>query len=227
MSSVADGGPAKGVGKIALLGLDDASAAVLAECFRQFSLEATSLPMDASGTVAGSYDACVVPLNGKAEGVLREIRKVNHRIVVYGTCGSTREALRFAKWGINAVFHTPIGRHEALQVVRATHLLVLQELRRYVRVPLVCPVTLESGIQMLEASSLEISAGGMALATTAKLSVPQTVLASFALPGTGDVRVRSVVCWTRDYESTAAIRFDPGDGRRVVVRQWIDEYLGA
>ena len=127
--------------------------------------------------------------------------------------------------GVNAVFFTPIAKEAALQVVRATHLLVLKELRRYVRVPLVCPVTLETGTQVLEASSLEISAGGMSLTTKGPLNVPQTVLASIGLPGAGVTSVRSIVCWTRDEEGAAAIRFDPADGRRSNVQQWIENYL--
>jgi len=227
MSSVAGPGPTKAVGKIALLGVDEASASVLSECFQQFGIQATRLSANETATAAGSYHACVVPLNGNAESVLREIRKVSHRTVLYGTCGSVREALKFSKWGINALFHTPVRKQEALQVVRATHLLVLQELRRYVRVPLVCSVLLEAGAQQMEGSTVEISAGGMCIATKGALAVPQSVLATFTLPGAGIIGVRSIVCWVRHDEGTIAIRFDPGDPRRATVRQWIDEYLGS
>ena len=227
MSTVVGAGPSHAAAKIALLGLDDASAAVLTDCFRQFEIEASVAPENETEKLVDAYNACVVPLEAGAEPVLDAIRRASSRIVLYGTCGDMREALRFSKYGINAVFFTPIAKEAALQVVRATHLLVLKELRRYVRVPLVCPLTLETGTQVLQASSLEISSGGMLLTTKASLKVPQAVLATFALPGGTATSIRSVVCWTRDDEGTAAIRFDPGDTRRAAVRQWIDDYLGA
>src|SRR5512140_1562610 len=150
-------GPTKAAAKIALLGVDTASSAVLTECFRQFGIEACTLPDHESKDVGETYHACVIPLTADAEPVLRGIREISHRIVVYGTCGSVREALRFSQFGINAVFQTPVNKPEALQVVRATHLLVLKELRRYVRVPLVCSVRLETGTEILEGNSLEVS----------------------------------------------------------------------
>lgn len=227
MSSAATASRAKADARIALLGVDDASAAVLANCFRQFAIDTQAFPAAAPARISDAYSACVVPLNREAEPVLRELRRSSHDIVLYGICGSAHDALRFAKWGINAIFQMPVRESEALQVVRSTHLLLLGELRRYVRVPLVCPVTLETGVQVIEASSLEISAGGILLSTNAALKVSQAVLASFALPGAQATSVRSIVCWTRDQEGTSAIRFDTGDTRRAAVRQWIDDYLGA
>lgn len=227
MSSAASAGRAKAAAKVALLGVDDASATVLTDCFRQFAVEVTVLPWPEPAKVSGSYNACVVPLHAQAGPVLRALRESSQNIVLYGVCGSMSDALPFATWGINAVFQLPIREREAFQVVRSTHLLLMKELRRYVRVPLVCPVTLETGTQVLHASSVEISAGGMLLNTKAALKVPQAVLTTFALPGATATSIRSVVCWTRDDEGTAAIRFDPGDTRRAAVRQWVDDYLGA
>jgi hypothetical protein len=227
MSTVASTGRAKAAAQVALLGVDDASAGVLTECFHQFGVQVSVVPATDTARLAAGYSACVVPLDSRAEPLLRDIRHAGHNIVLYGICGSIREALPFSQWGVNAVFHTPIHQRDAIQVVRSTHLLLMKELRRYVRVPLVCPLTLETGTEVLEASSLEISAGGMLISTRASLKVPQAVLATFCLPDTQPTSVRSVVCWTRDEDGAAALRFDPGDTRRATVRHWIDEYLGA
>jgi len=210
-----------------LLGVDASSAAVLIDCFRQFGIEAGALGADESKSIDDTYHACVVPLTANADAMLRQIRQISRRTVVYGLCGSVREALKFSQFGINALFRTPVNKHEALQVVRATHLLVQQELRRYVRVPLLCGVMLETGSDTLEGSSVEISAGGMSLAVKGQLAVSQMALAMFSLPGVGATGVKSVVCWARPEDGTAAIRFDPADPRRDVVRRWIDEYLGS
>ena len=34
----------------------------------------------------------------------------NSRMVIYGLGGSAQEALRFSKYGVNAVFHEPLER---------------------------------------------------------------------------------------------------------------------
>lgn len=227
MSTAAGSSRAKAAARIALLGVDAASASVLKDCFGQFGVETAALAPDAAARVATEFNACIVPLTPQSEAMLQELRQSNRSIVIYGICGSIREAMPYAKWGVNAVFYAPVTQNEALQVVRSTHLLLVKELRRYVRVPLVIPILLETGTQVLEASSMEISAGGMLLTTKASLTVPQGVLASFCLPGASPTSVRCVVCWTRDEEGTAAIRFEPSDTRRTAVRDWIDEYLGA
>lgn len=108
MSSAAGAGPTKGAVKIALLGEDEASTAVLTQYFRQFGIEAFPVPADESKSLANTYHACVVPLTADAKPLLRYIRQVRHGIVVYGTCGSVREALRFSQFGINAIFRTPV-----------------------------------------------------------------------------------------------------------------------
>lgn len=225
MSPAAGPAPTRSEAKIALLNVDESTSSVLSGCFRQFGIETVVVEESDLASTAGSLSACVVPLNQEAEPLLKAIRGASHRTVIYGVAASVGEALKYSAYGINALFQTPVRNQDAMQVVRATHLLVLKELRRYVRVPLVCSVTLETGTQQLDASSIEVSAGGMSLITRGHLVVPQTILIRFELPGMGIVETRAVVCWTRQQEGTAAIRFDPTDARRVLVQQWIDDYL--
>jgi hypothetical protein len=65
---------------------------------------------------------------------------------------------------------TPVDRQAALKVVRATHLLVVHELRRYVRLPIVTEVELKIGKDRVRATSQEISAGGMSMQTSATMA---------------------------------------------------------
>jgi hypothetical protein len=215
----------KPAARVGLLGVDAASTATLTDCFRQFGIDA--LEVDTAAEAAEGCSGCVVPLTTRTAFVLRDLRQADPHTVIYGLCGSLREAVRFSEYGINAVFETPVQRQAALAVVRATHLLVLHELRKYVRVPLIAGVELETGGETVSATSMEISAGGMALSVRSHLEAPQSVVASFELPGAATVSVRAVLCWTRDSDSSAGIRFDPGDPHRAVVRRWVDEYLGA
>lgn len=220
--------PGKAVATVALIGVDKASSAILTESFRLFGIQTVSLPVDnAARMEREKFHACVLPLEEEAEGVLKQVRASgsNRHIVIYGICSSLQQAMRFSRYGINAVFEHPLDRHAALRVVRFTYLLVVHELRRYVRVPLVSEALLEVDHERIHASTVEISAGGMSLRTHPRLTVPQAVQVTFELPALGAMSARAIVAWTRHEEEMIGLRFDPNDERRLTVRQWIDDYL--
>ena len=89
-------------------------------------------------------------------------------MVIYGLGGSAQEAMRYSKYGINAIFQEPVERSTALKLVRATNMLVLHEFRRYVRIPVMTEVALQiSEGKKLTATSIEVSSGGMSLRASA------------------------------------------------------------
>ncbi len=220
--------PEKAVATVALVGVDKATAAILTESFRLFGIQSVLLTGDEVVRLEREkFHACALPLDTDADGVLQRVRGSgsNRHIVVYGVCSSLQEAIRYSQYGINAVFEHPVDRHAALRVVRFTYLLVVHELRRYVRVPLVSEALLESGKERVHASTVEISGGGMSLRTPTPFTVPQPVQVTFELPGAGQVSLRAVVSWMRQDEGMVGIRFEPGDENRPAVRHWIDDYL--
>ena len=81
--------------------------------------------------------------------------------------------MRYSKYGINAMFHEPVERPAALKLVRATHLLVLHEFRRYVRIPVMTEVSLTwcRRASASRATSIEISSGGMSLKSAEDLPI--------------------------------------------------------
>ena len=220
--------PEQAMATAALAGLDGPAAALLTDCFRQFGIATVPIAsQDIACLGRERFDAFVLPLDDAAEPVLAAIRRSpeNMHAVIYGLCGSVAQAIRFSSYGINAIFMQPVERNAALRVVRTTHLMVLRELRRYVRVPLVSAVMLQTGTESVPASTVEISSGGMSLHTTARLAVPQSVQATLHLPDSREMAVRAVVCWIRRDEDSAGLRFEPGDQRRLQIREWIEHYL--
>ena len=150
----------------------------------------------------------------------------NSRIVIYGISRDTQEALRFSKLGINAIIDHPVDRQAALKIVRSTHLLVVHELRRYVRLPVVTEVKVEHPNGTFHCNSVEISAGGMSMKTDMRLAKETPVEITFCLPPKGIVVVaRASVCWKREAADMIGIRFDATDERRLEVKRWIDSYL--
>jgi hypothetical protein len=215
--------------RIALLDLDDSATSMLSDCFRQFGAE--SIPMRGDVTERmkrEKFEACVLRLAPPAEGTMEAIRTSpsNKRMVIYALGGSAQEALHYSKYGINAVFHEPLERTAALKLVRATHMLVVHEFRRYVRIPVITEVSVvtKEG-RRFTATSQELSSGGMSLRGPEAVTPGQQIEISFALLTLPRIWVRSTVSWRKAPSKTFGIRFDPKDERRFRIKEWIDAYL--
>ncbi|HYX52938.1 MAG TPA: PilZ domain-containing protein [Candidatus Limnocylindrales bacterium] len=221
--------PGKVFARAASVHIDNACNAFLHDCFRQFGIHVVALPGDpASLFNRQKFEACVLRLyDPDAERILKAARSSpsNKRMVIYGIARSSQEALKYSSYGINAVFDEPLDRQSVLKVVRATHLLVIHELRRYVRIPVVSEVVLEIGSSVLKAATVEVSSGGMSVKSATPLASSDTVNLRADLPGLPRLNVRAYICWTRPADKVYGLRFDPTDDRRLKIRNWIDQYL--
>lgn len=214
--------------RVATIGLSDPVNNILSECFRQFGIQTVPLAGDAIQRLdREKFDACALHLDDDAEPILEAARKSrsNWRMVVYGICKTAQEALRFSRFSVNAVLDQPVERQKALKVVRATHLLVVHEFRRYVRVPIVSEVRVKFDGSEIRGTSLEISAGGMSVSGGTQLPANQSVVVAFELPRMAQVSIRGAVCWSRPSDGTFGVRFDASDEARFHVRQWIDDFI--
>jgi hypothetical protein len=212
--------------RAALVDLNDASRSLLAECFKQFGIETVAMAAPPAERLhKEKFEACVLSL-GNDSGPLMEAARTspsNSRCVLYGVGGNAQEAMRYSKYGINAMFHEPLERPAALKLVRATHNLVLHEFRRYVRIPLITEVAIVWEGHRLAASSIEMSTGGMSLKSGEELAIGKNVEVSFSLLTLPRIVVRGVVSWKKP--KSFGVRFDPADERRTKVKVWIDSYL--
>ncbi|MGB7824592.1 MAG: PilZ domain-containing protein [Candidatus Sulfotelmatobacter sp.] len=217
----------KGTARVALVDLKESSRYLLTECFRQFGIETVLVSTSAAERLRQEkFEACVLNLVPGAEATMEAARTSasNSRLVLYGLGGSAHEAMRYSKYGINAMFQEPLERPAALKLVRATHMLVLHEFRRYARIPIMTEVTVVSNDgRRISASSLDVSSGGMSLKSAEDMSAGTNVEISFSLLTLPRVCVRGVVTWrkTRSF----GLHFDPADTRRQKVKEWIDAYL--
>jgi PilZ domain len=219
----------KAAARTALVDVKESARALLVECFRQFGIESVVISSNAAERLRREkFEACVLNLGegAGAEAVMEAARSSpsNSRCVIYGLGGNAQEAMRYSKYGINAMFSEPLERPAAVKLVRATHLLVLHEFRRYVRVPVMTEVAVKSvdGTRFT-ASSIEISSGGMSLKSSEELTLHTNVEISFALMTLPRVTVRGVVSWRKP--KSYGVRFDAADERRHSVKKWIDSYL--
>jgi hypothetical protein len=205
------------------------ASSLLAECFRQFGIETVAMNLNVGERfIKEKFEACVVKLGPGAETVMESARSSpsNTRMVIYGLGGSAQEALKYSKYGINAIFHEPLERPATLKLVRATQMLVLHEFRRYVRIPVITEVsiTLSDG-KKVTATSQEISSGGMSAKSMEEMSPGQSVEVSFSLLTLPRLWVRGNVSWRKPANKSFGVRFDMQDDRRMRIKEWIDAYL--
>jgi CheY-like chemotaxis protein len=216
----------KAAARAALVDLNESSRNLLSECFRQFGIETAVMSGQAAERLhKEKFEACVLNLSGDAGPLMEAMRTSpsNSRSIIYGVGGSAQEAMRYSKYGINAMFHDPLERPAALKLVRATHLLVLHEFRRYVRIPVMTEVSVVGEGHRFSAGSIEISSGGMSLKSPEEVPVGTSLEVSFSLLTLPRVVVRSTVSWHKP--KSFGVRFDAADERRRKVKVWIDSYL--
>ena len=201
---------------------------ILSDCFRQFGVETVVMTANVPERLKKEkFEACVLKLGPDAEAAMESARTSasNSRMVIYGLGGNAQEAMRYSKYGINAVFHEPLERPAALKLVRATQMLVLHEFHRYVRIPVITEISIVTAdSRRFTATSQEISSGGMSMKSAEDVSVGTNVEISFALLTLPRTWVRSTVTW-RKPDKTFGVRYDPQDDRRVRIKEWIDAYL--
>ena len=220
----------KTAARVALFDLSEPSYALLAECFRQFGVETIRLPRKhADRLKREKFEACVLPLDSSAGEVIEMARAStsNSRMVIYGLGGTAQDAMRYSKLCLNAVFHEPLERSAALKLVRSSRTLIVHEFQRYVRIPVMTEVRVQLGDgARVNATSQEISCGGMSLKTAHPPEPGSTVEVSFSLLTLPRVFVRGNVAWKKNNKSFG-IRFDATDDRRQRLKEWLVSYLEA
>ncbi len=215
--------------RIASIHIDPACNTFLNDCFRQFGI--TVVPAEGDPILLlnrQKFEACVLRLyDPEADRILKAARNSpsNRRLVVYGIARNTQEALRYSSYGINAVLDEPLDRQSVLKVVRATHLLVIHELRRYVRIPVASQAEFDVNGRPVIGTTVEVSSGGISIRCLAPLPKSDAIRLTLTLPGIEKLNVRAFVCWYRESDKVYGMRFDSTDERRLRVRGWIDQYL--
>src|ERR1051325_10974140 len=179
--------PGKIAARTASVHIDPACNAFLGDCFRQFGISIIPLEGDPVAVLnRQKFEACVLRLyDPEADRILKAARSSpsNRRMVLYGIARNTQEALRYSGYGINAVLDEPLDRQSVLKVVRATHLLVIHELRRYVRIPVGSQVEFDVNGRQIVGTTVEVSSGGISIRCLAPLPKSDPIRLTLTLPG--------------------------------------------
>ena len=214
--------------RAALVNLDAKSAAILRDCFKQFGIGSDILSAaEAKRLLNEKFDACAVGIDENAAEVLKAAResKYNRRMLIFAICASLGEAVKHSRYGLNVLLESPVERQAALRAVKSTHLLILHEFRRYVRIPVIVKVEARMASRKLQGSTVEVSGGGMSLRHEGKFVLGEEAQLKFDLPGKPGLSCRAVVSWVDTEQQMSGLRFDIADDGRLNVKQWIEEYL--
>src|SRR5204862_6083587 len=109
------------------------------------------------------FGGWVVRLDAHAPAVLEAVRssRSNHRMLLYGILPRESDVRRFSKFGINTLIKSPVERSNAVHVARSTCSLLLNALRRYVRIPVVLELSIARLVGDLPGPTRQISGAGM------------------------------------------------------------------
>jgi CheY-like chemotaxis protein len=148
------------------------------------------------------FEAVVVDCKDTAEalGLIRTLRGMtSHKgAVVLAILNSSNEMPDAFRAGANFALAKPLLPAILLRTLRAAYPLMVRERRRYYRYPLQIPIHLSSSSRSeFVATSVDISEGGMALASSVPLQVGEKVKLKLALPGADrTATIGSEVSWT-------------------------------
>lgn len=212
---------------LGLVELDDFSGELVRKAFAQCDIQTARIGDDfAARVMREKFEGLVLTLDQRAIQVLEAIRSSpsNRRSIVYGIAREDLDIRPFSRYGINAFLDLPLDRAAVSSTARATCALLLQELRRYVRIPLVVEVSIESGGASMRGSSREISGGGMSVHLPGAALKPGKARLAFALPEAPMLTIAANLCWVN--ESLLGFQFEDSDPARQAVKSWIDSFLG-
>jgi hypothetical protein len=107
------------------------------------------------------FEACVTP-GARAEAVMEAARTSpsNSRLILYGNRRQRAGSHALLQVRDQRRLPAPLERPSALKLVRATHMLVRHEFRRYARIPIMTEVT--SSVPMVTASAPPASMSALA-----------------------------------------------------------------
>jgi hypothetical protein len=226
----AEAAPAKKNQMLAAIGIELAHLE-----FFKTSLEKYGVPMQVAAYDFGrppkraDVSAFIVRLGAGAEEALTKIRAHEEfrdtLIYAVGTGGDLLNA-NLSEFEISVLL-PDLSAPSVTDAVQSTYQLLLHQLRRYARIPIVTPVLVGAGDNSVKGISRNVSAGGMSMSllTAGSLDAMQSepvIQVSFSLPHSGRFHLSSVI--VRKADKLANFQF-LGSPDQEELKGWIDRYL--
>jgi hypothetical protein len=226
----AEAAPAKKTSTLASVGIELAQLD-----FFKTSLQKSGIPIeiasyDSAHPLKGkNVSAFVVRLGTGVEETLSSIRSIEeYRNTLIYAVGSGGEAMNanLTEYEVSVLL-PDLSAPSVTDAVQSTYQLLLHQLRRYARIPIVTAVQIGSGESSIKAISRNISAGGVSLASLGtgafdSLQADTVIQVSFSLPHSSRFHLSSVL--VRKSDKFANFQF-LGSPDQEELKVWIDRYL--
>jgi CheY-like chemotaxis protein len=207
MSNANAPAPSPSVGCALVVSNDEAAIKQLNASLRQLAMSSESCCelSDALGFLdQRKFEAVVVDLElgHPARTVLEKIRlsPANRTAVLFTISSSDAETAIAFKAGSNFVLRRPLSPSAIDRSLKVAYGLIVRERRRYFRCPIEIPIAIYfPGKAAVQGKTLNVSEGGVAIATELMLKPGVQVKLKFTLPD-GEIQFdsESTVCWSRE-----------------------------
>jgi hypothetical protein len=174
-------------------------------------------------------NAFVVRLNAGAKPVLQTIRSMDkyQHSLIYGV-GFEADVLDLAGFEIS-VLMPDLSEESAIEAIQNTYQLLLNQMRRHARIPMVVPVKVVAGAFTLQAVSRNISAGGIRISLTEPAEAQMVALQadkisqiSFDAPHAARFHLPSTL--VRKSKNSVGFEFVNSPDQEAL-RSWLDRHL--
>jgi ActR/RegA family two-component response regulator len=195
------------VGRVLLVSNDATTIQQLSESIQRFALfpeQCADVPSALERLQRAKFEAVVVDfrLGSQAGTVVEAARQSasNEHAVVFTVSDGEVEASEAFKSGSTFVLRRPLSTASIDLSLKAAYGLIVRERRRYFRCPAEVPVTiLRPGVQPVNAYTVNISEGGMAVSAAVPLTPGDEVQLHFILQGDDlEFTLEATVCWARE-----------------------------
>jgi DNA-binding response OmpR family regulator len=176
------------------------------------------------------FDAVIIDCDDLQGGanLLRELRKTqsNAKSVTFAVLNGKTTTQEAFQMGANFVLQKPLTPLHATRCFNAALNFMVRERRRYFRHPVEMRVHIGSSHKEMIATSTNLSEGGMAIRSIARLVKDSTVSLRFALPETSiSLELKGQVAWA-DGSGHAGISFvEVAQSTQYQLEKWLTERL--
>jgi hypothetical protein len=149
---------------LAALGIDLADLAQLKRAWSGFGIDVRLVPFEGIRALKEQrVNAFIVRLDPGAKPLLHTIRAMDEfqNALIYAV-GEDADIAGMAEFEIS-VLMPDLSEESAVEAIQNTYQLLVHQMRRYARIPMVIPVKVTSGAFTVSAVSRNISAGGIRL----------------------------------------------------------------
>ena len=208
--------------RIAAFGLDPGDRDRFQNAFRHVKLAVEVVALTTLPAAGAAFDAAILPADGEAPPRLTALRASSRRMILY-LVGGLPEIARLSHFGVNAALEAMTDAAIA-RAVEHTYLLLAGKLRRYTRVPLYVPVSIQSGTVSFTAITEDLSGGGVSVnsAPMSVIGMGKPVTVRLMLPGNEALNIPGIIC--RISGGQVGVQFERGP-EQDRLRTWVDDFL--